>query len=91
MWKLPFRVFDTDAWSDQIFENVDECLEKYSFAITNARKQVLKQRMTVGKFLIFRTQVIALPPEYFDQRLLGIGDVAEAQFDENRPKYLVFE
>lgn len=91
MWKLPWHVLGSEAYSDQVFSTVDECFEKYKEALTSAKSQVAKKGMTVDKYLIFRHQVVALPPAYFDQRLLGIGDVPGVEFEPNRPTTITFE
>lgn len=91
MWKLPFNVLGAEAYSDQIFDNVEECLEKCQPALVHARAQLARKRVTVERFLIFRNQVVALPPSYLDQRLLGVGDMPGCEFEENRPTSISFE
>lgn len=91
MWKLPFYILEAEAYSEQIFSSHDECIEKYGPAIEEASRQLDKKRMKAGRFLIFRHQVIALPPSHFDQRLLGVADLPGADFGPDRPKTIVFE
>ena len=91
MWKLPFHVLGAEAYSDQVFTDLEECVTKYEPALLQAQTQVVKKRMTVDKFLIFRHQVVALFPSHFDQRILGVGDVPGYEFEENRPKSISFE
>jgi len=91
MWKLPFHVLEAEAYSDQVFDNLDECMEKYKLALLAAQFQVQRKQMKVEKFLIFRHQVVALPAPYYDQRIIGVGDVPGSTFDEDRPKSISFE
>lgn len=91
MWKLPWHVLGAEAYSDQVFSNVEECFEKYKEAITSAKKQVENRRMKVDKYFIFRHQVVALPPAYFDQRNVGVGDVPGIEVETNRITSITFE
>lgn len=91
MWKLPFHVLGVEAYSDQIFKDLDECIKKHEDSIKAARRQVERKRMRVDKFLIFKHQTIALPPPEFDQRILGVGDQPGYEFEVNRPKSISFE
>lgn len=90
MWKLPFNIHGAEVYSEIVFKDVDEVMTRFGPTITNACKKLETKHVMVGKLLINKNQIIALPSSLFDQRNLWIEDVPGVEFDDGRPVSIQF-